>query len=192
MDAGDLGRAEEAIREQLAKDPRAIGPAQRLVEVAFRLGEPRYQAEAFVELARRLELSGAPHQVQAVYHQVLQLDPENAAARAALATADAAMTDVAQVASSQDYVDLGSLIFGDMKEEKSTRFLVAYEEPTGDEQADFARMLSQFKAKIAENVEADDVPNFLGELQVWPRGPRSTFVRVHPDEITGRRLQPRH
>jgi tetratricopeptide (TPR) repeat protein len=157
MDAGDLGRAEEAIREQLAKDPRAIGPAQRLVEVAFRLGEPRYQAEAFVELARRLELSGAPHQVQAVYHQVLQLDPENAAARAALATADAAMTDVAQVASSQDYVDLGSLIFGDMKEEKSTRFLVAYEEPTGDEQADFARMLSQFKAKIAENVEADDV-----------------------------------
>jgi tetratricopeptide (TPR) repeat protein len=157
MDAGDLGRAEEAIREQLARDPRAIGPAQRLVEVAFRLGEPRYQAEAFVELARRLELSGTPHQVQAVYHQVLQLDPENAAARAALATADAATMEVAQVASSQDYVDLGSLIFGDMKEEKTTRFLVAYEEPTGDEQADFARMLSQFKAKIAENVEADDV-----------------------------------
>jgi hypothetical protein len=44
---------------------------------------------------------------------------------------------------------------------------------------------------VAQNVDADDVPNFLGELQVWPRGPRSTFVRVHPDEITGRRLQPR-
>jgi len=45
---------------------------------------------------------------------------------------------------------------------------------------------------VAQNVEGAEVPNFLGELQVWPRGPRTTFVRVHPDEITGRRLQPRH
>lgn len=44
---------------------------------------------------------------------------------------------------------------------------------------------------VATNVEADDVPNFLGELEVWPRGPRTRFVRVQPDEITGRRLQPR-
>jgi tetratricopeptide (TPR) repeat protein len=64
---------------------------------------------------------------------------------------------VAPVASSDDYVDLGALIFGDDDEEKSTRFLVEYEEPTGDEQADFARMLSQFKSKIAQNVAADDV-----------------------------------
>jgi hypothetical protein len=45
---------------------------------------------------------------------------------------------------------------------------------------------------VAENVEADDVPNFLGQLEVWPRGPRTTFVRVHPDQVTGRRLHPRH
>jgi hypothetical protein len=44
---------------------------------------------------------------------------------------------------------------------------------------------------VAQNVDADDVPGYLGELQVWPRGPRTTFVRVHPDEITGRRLMPR-
>jgi tetratricopeptide (TPR) repeat protein len=157
IDAGDLGAAEELIRDSLVRDPRAVAPAQRLVEVAFRLGEPRYQAEAYVELARRLELSGTPQQVQAVYQQVLQLDPENATARAALAGSEAAVVDVAQVASSEDYVDLGALIFGDEPEEKTTRFLVAYEEPTGDEQADFARMLSQFKAKIAENVEADDI-----------------------------------
>jgi uncharacterized protein len=47
-------------------------------------------------------------------------------------------------------------------------------------------------AGVAHNVEAGDVPNFLGGLQVWPRGPRTMFVRVEPDEITGRRLQPRH
>jgi tetratricopeptide (TPR) repeat protein len=95
--------------------------------------------------------------VQAVYNQVLQLDPENATARTALAASGAAALDVPQVASSQDYVDLGSLIFGDQPEPKTTRFRVAYEAPSGDEQADFQRMLSQFKAKIAENVEADDV-----------------------------------
>jgi nitroimidazol reductase NimA-like FMN-containing flavoprotein (pyridoxamine 5'-phosphate oxidase superfamily) len=44
---------------------------------------------------------------------------------------------------------------------------------------------------VAHNVEAVEVPNFLGGLEVWPRGPHTTFVRVHPDEITGRRLQPR-
>jgi tetratricopeptide (TPR) repeat protein len=54
-------------------------------------------------------------------------------------------------------VDLGSLIFDDDEDEKSTRFTVAYEEPSGDENADFARMLDQFKAKIAENLGADDV-----------------------------------
>jgi tetratricopeptide (TPR) repeat protein len=40
---------------------------------------------------------------------------------------------------------------------KSTRFRVAYEEPTGDEDADFAKMLSQFKEKVSENIDSGDV-----------------------------------
>ncbi len=54
------------------------------------------------------------------------------------------------------YVDLGAMILGD-SEKKSTRFTVAYEEPTGDEDADFARMLSQFKDKVSENLDTSDV-----------------------------------
>lgn len=54
------------------------------------------------------------------------------------------------------FVDLGAMILGDTQE-KSTRFTVAYEEPSGDEQADFAKMLSQFKDKVSENLEASDV-----------------------------------
>lgn len=54
------------------------------------------------------------------------------------------------------YVDLGAMILGG-PEKKTTRFKVAYEEPTGDEQADFAKMLSQFKEKVSENIEAGDV-----------------------------------
>jgi uncharacterized protein len=43
---------------------------------------------------------------------------------------------------------------------------------------------------VAQNVEPDEVPDILGGLQVWPRGPHTLFVRVEPDEITGRRLPP--
>ena len=54
------------------------------------------------------------------------------------------------------YIDLGAMILGG-GDPKSTRFKVAYEEPSGDEDADFAKMLSQFKEKVSENIESGDV-----------------------------------
>ena len=45
---------------------------------------------------------------------------------------------------------------------------------------------------VAERVEALDVPDILGSLQVWPRGHRPVFIRVAADQLTGRRLQVRH
>lgn len=61
-------------------------------------------------------------------------------------------------APSEQYVDLSSMIFGDEPEQpKTTRFRVQYEEPTGDEAADFQKMLSQFKEKVSENLDATDV-----------------------------------
>ncbi len=56
----------------------------------------------------------------------------------------------------EGYVDFGAMILGG-GDPKSTRFRVAYEEPSGDENADFAKMLSQFKEKVSENIEAGDV-----------------------------------
>lgn len=62
------------------------------------------------------------------------------------------------VESASEYVDLGSMIFGDdPPEPRTTRFRVAYEEPSGDEIADFQKMLSQFKEKVSENLDAGDV-----------------------------------
>jgi tetratricopeptide (TPR) repeat protein len=60
-------------------------------------------------------------------------------------------------APAEGYVDLGAMILGGASAKKTTRFTVAYEEPTGDEEADFAKMLSQFKEKVSENIEAGDV-----------------------------------
>jgi tetratricopeptide (TPR) repeat protein len=54
------------------------------------------------------------------------------------------------------YIDFGAMILGG-GDPKTTRFKVAYEEPTGDEDADFAKMLSQFKEKVSENIDSGDV-----------------------------------
>jgi nitroimidazol reductase NimA-like FMN-containing flavoprotein (pyridoxamine 5'-phosphate oxidase superfamily) len=43
----------------------------------------------------------------------------------------------------------------------------------------------------AEFVDVDDAAELLERLRVWPKGPRNVFVRVEPEEVTGRRLVPR-
>jgi tetratricopeptide (TPR) repeat protein len=58
--------------------------------------------------------------------------------------------------SDEGYIDFGAMILGG-GDPKSTRFKVAYEEPSGDEDADFAKMLSQFKEKVSENIDSSDV-----------------------------------
>ena len=60
--------------------------------------------------------------------------------------------------STEGYVDIGAVLLGEggLAEKKSTRFVVPYEEPTGDDQADFEKMLSQFREKVSENIDAND------------------------------------
>jgi tetratricopeptide (TPR) repeat protein len=55
-----------------------------------------------------------------------------------------------------DFVNLGDWLRDDNTPPKSTRMVVEEQEPTGDEQADFADMLRKFKQGIAENVEEED------------------------------------
>lgn len=38
-------------------------------------------------------------------------------------------------------------------------------------------------------VEPDDVPEVLGDLDIWPPGPHPAYVRVEPDSMTGRRIR---
>ena len=55
----------------------------------------------------------------------------------------------------EGFVDLGSMVL-DEPGERTTRWKVETEGPSGDEAADFARMLSQFKEKVAENLDTGD------------------------------------
>jgi tetratricopeptide (TPR) repeat protein len=54
-----------------------------------------------------------------------------------------------------DFINLGEMLRSDGGR-KSTRMIVQEQEPTGDEEADFADMLKKFKQGIAQNVDDED------------------------------------
>jgi len=63
----------------------------------------------------------------------------------------------AETAARTDYVDLAAFLAEDDEPvQETTRFVVAEKAPTGDEDRDFADMLTQFKQKVAEHVSFDD------------------------------------
>ncbi len=146
----------DEVRARLEGDPDDISLHQRMVELAYGTGREADLVEAYLGLGRALDRAGEAVRAKAAYQQVLGVDPTHEEARAAVAAGDAPAKPVQEVAAQEDYVDLGSMILGD-EPEKTTRFTVAYEEPSGDEEADFAKMLSQFKDKVSENLGADDV-----------------------------------
>lgn len=156
--AGDLDLALEQVREEIEARPDEVELYQRQVEYAFRKGENAVLVPAYLELANCLVRSGSPAKARSVFQQVLALSPGEPDALTALRElADTpAGAPPAQVAHSEEYVDLGSMILGE-EAEKTTRWQVPADTPSGDDQADFAKMLSQFKEKVSENVDADDL-----------------------------------
>lgn len=128
---------------------------QKRVEYAFRSGRPEPQVEAYLDLGRHLARHGRAEKAAAVIGRVLELDPHNVEARAAaqqIAPAAAAAPPV-----QPEYVDLGALIMDAVPEgEASTRFVVEEKEPSGDEDRDFAEMLTHFRQKVAEHIDVED------------------------------------
>ena len=155
--AGDFLEAIEALSAVVGAEPDDQNHHQRMVEYAFRSNDSGALAEAYLGLAECLQRAGQETRAKAVFEQALSTDPTNERAKAALGQleGETAAEAVQEVSSAESYVDLGSMLLGD-EEEKKTRFVVAYEEPTGDESADFQRMLSQFREKVSENIGADD------------------------------------
>jgi tetratricopeptide (TPR) repeat protein len=153
---GDMAGAIKALGKLTKLHPHDVGLAERMVEYATRLGDSSTLVTAWLDLGDTFKRTGQPAAATPFYQQALEVEPKNARALTALGKAPAA-APAKKAPPSEGFIDLGSMILGDDEEEKTTRFVVAFEEPTGNEQADFAKMLSQFKAKVAENLSADDV-----------------------------------
>lgn len=157
-DLGSRGLYREAIgavRSLLARRPEDTAVYQKQVEYAFRAGDTESMVRAYLDLGRHLGSPAENPKSRAVYQRVLEMDPANEEARRVLAV-PAAPAAPAPAAPEDDYVDLGSLIMEDEPAERTTRFVVEEEEPSGDEDRDFADMLAVFRQKVNENISAED------------------------------------
>jgi len=155
---------------------------QKRVEYAFRTNDKLRLIEAYLALAGALLNAEQAEKARAVYQRVLDLSPDDIRAQAALETikvepappeappplrkqAPRTSSPVSSPVRTRSadpepspgqggFVNLGDLLRDDGP--KSTRMIVNEEEPTGDEEADFADMLKKFKQGIAENVSQED------------------------------------
>lgn len=161
----DPAEAWSLLRDRVAREGGVDG-AEELVEKAFLMDDSGALVESYLLLAHALGEAGEADRSRAVLRQVLSLDPENARAHAGLAAEE---DDVPPLQASGEeegleapepdggFVDLGALVLDQPRGTTTTRFTVEYEEPSGDEDADFSRVLDQFKAKVSENFDYADV-----------------------------------
>lgn len=145
-----------AVRSLLARRPEDTAVYQKQVEYAFRAGDTESMVRAYLDLGRHLGSPSENPKSRAVYQRVLEMDPANDEARRVLAVPAAPAAGSPAAAPAEEYVDLGSLILDDEPAERTTRFVVEEEEPTGDEDRDFADMLAVFRQKVNENISAED------------------------------------
>jgi tetratricopeptide (TPR) repeat protein len=175
----DLELAME-IAEELGKlEPQIVKHHQKRVEYAFRRNDRPRLVEAYLTLADALMRNEQSEKARAVYQRVLELSPDNMQAQAAVETiaapsptpqapaaarssAAAKRTTTPKAAPAPtaasddaDFVNLGDWLRED-EGPKDTRMVVDEQEPTGDEDADFADMLKKFKQGVSENVDAED------------------------------------
>ena len=223
--SGDLTTAMSVADEIVRVDPGSVKHHQKRVEYAYRTNDRPQLVEAYLALADALFRGGQVDKSRTIYQRVLELSPDDIRAQAALSAmpetpaeppppekksatgttrAVKAATPVKPTKPSKPtptgddaFVNLGDWLRDD-EIPKDTRMVVAEEEPTGNEEADFADMLKKFKAGVAENVEAEDyqshydlgvaykemglVDEAISEFQKALRGPEN---RVRTYEAIG-------
>jgi len=169
------GLAESVADEALRLDPNSVKYHQKNVEYAFRRGEQDGLINAYLGLADALFREGSTDRARAVYQRILERDPGDERAKLQVETLavgleaepgteappeEAAAIAAAGSSGEEGYFDLGSLLFEDepaaRKKKMDPRMRIREEEPTGDEENDFAEMLAAFRKGIEENISDED------------------------------------
>jgi len=183
--ANELDLASSLAEEIARLAPETVRFHQKRVEYAFRTNDKLRLIEAYLALAGALLNAHQGEKARAVYQRVLDLAPDDIRAQAALESIEVEppapepppptarkqagragatpspspvrtrSADPQPSPGEGGFVNLGELLRSD-DSPKSTRMIVNEEEPSGDEEADFADMLKKFKQGIAENVSQED------------------------------------
>jgi tetratricopeptide (TPR) repeat protein len=157
---GQFHEAGRVLDELLRLNVNDVRVYQKRVELAFKASDRNALVDAYLGLADCLDRTDAGNKAHAVYARVLEIDPDNRRALAALEMfgEPEPLEPAASQTAGQDaeaFVDLGSLV-EEAKAEKSTRFKIAAADPQSEADVNFAEMLSQFKSKVDENIEEED------------------------------------
>ena len=167
-DEADATKAAEEADAKVAEDAAAAAASEAAAAKAAEQAAAK-AAEAEQAAARAAEAAAAEAAAGKAVDAAAAKAAQEAAAKVAEEAAATATKESPSVSngdpkseapteSSEGYVDIGAVLLGEKTpEEKSTRFVVPYEEPTGDDQADFEKMLAQFREKVSDNIEANDV-----------------------------------
>jgi tetratricopeptide (TPR) repeat protein len=170
--ANDLAAAMSVVEEIVRIDSSSVKHHQKRVEYAYRANDRPQLVEAYIALADALFRNGQVDKSRSIYQRVLELSPDDIRAQAAISTmpepapsapaGKATPPGKAPTAAGRptpvaddSFINLGDFLRED-EGPKDTRMKVQEEEPTGNEEADFADMLKKFKQGVAENVEAED------------------------------------
>jgi tetratricopeptide (TPR) repeat protein len=209
QDRQDWTRAAQMADRLVELAPDSINHHQKRVELAYRMGDRAPLLQAYMGLGDALAKSGALDKAAAVYGRVIEHDPGNARAVAALqrvapgsappsappaapqakpsagpppaaavpksqpappkstppppqssparAPAPPPQRARAAAASSDDFIDLGSMVRDEESRPRDTRMRVNRREPKDqDEQREFHEILEQFKRGIDQNLDSDD------------------------------------
>ena len=156
--ANDLTTAMSVADEIVRLDPSSVKHHQKRVEYAYRTNDRGQLVESYLSLADALFRGGQVDKSRTIYQRVLELSPDDVRAQAALSSMPAPEPPPAPAAPKKGektpvpiqaakptpigddaFVNLGDWL-RDEEEPKDTRMVVAEEEPTGNEEADFADM----------------------------------------------------
>ena len=159
---GEFREAENVLDELIRLNVNDMRAYQKRVELAFRLGDRAALVTAYLELADCLDRTDAGDKARAIYVRVLDLDPSNVRALAAVemlggnSESTEAAGAGARTSGSGDYVDLGSLVLEEESDSQSTRFVMSAGDPQSEDEVNFSDMLNQFRSKVAETIEEED------------------------------------
>ena len=169
----DWDHASDLVNELIRLDPSGVRYHQKRVELAFRGGDRTRLLDAYVELGDALMRVGALDKAVAVYRRVVEHDPENARAQAALdslAPSEEAPPAPAGHAVEEEELE-GEIEIPEATEDE----LIEAEQP---EERRGPRLSAPMFAPSSDFVD-------LGSLVLEDDRPRDLRMRVEDEEPTG-------
>ena len=154
LNDGEFGAASEIADELVHVSPDRIAYHQKRVELAVRSSDQQRLRFAYLDLADALVRLGEEGRARAVYARVLEIDPYDDRARAALGAA-APPPPPAAKPENERFVNLADWLRDDDRP-ADTRMRMREPAISGDEQADFDALLRHFKEGVSRSLGEDD------------------------------------